>query len=131
MAYCYYNPNPSLKLTEDCVIRAIAKVTGEEWEAVYTKLAAYGFNMHDMPSSNRVWGRFLLDNGYKRYIVPDTCESGECYTVEAFSRDNPEGAFIVATGNNTHVVAVVDGSHFDTWDSGNEVPTYYWKKEGE
>ena len=27
-----------------------------------------------------------------------------------------------------HVVAVEDGNYYDIWDSGDEVPTYYWMK---
>jgi len=34
---------------------------------------------------------------------------------------------ILATG--THVIAVGDGNYYDTWDSGQEVPIYYWRKE--
>ena len=28
-----------------------------------------------------------------------------------------------------HVVTVQDGKYYDTWDSGNEIPVYYWEKE--
>jgi len=28
-----------------------------------------------------------------------------------------------------HVVCVMDGDYYDTWDSGGEVPLYYWRKE--
>jgi hypothetical protein len=34
---------------------------------------------------------------------------------------------MLATG--THVVAVIDGNYYDTWDSGDEVPIALWKKE--
>lgn len=27
------------------------------------------------------------------------------------------------------VVAVVDGDYYDAWDSGNEIPLYYWRKD--
>ena len=80
--------------------------------------------MNDMPSSNAVWGAYLRTLGFKREAIPNTCP--ECYTVNDFCEDNPEGVFIVATGN--HVVAVVDGDYYDTWDSGDELPIYYWRK---
>ena len=63
--------------------------------------------------------------GFKRFIIPDTCP--DCYTIKSFCSDHPKGEFIAATGS--HVVAVVDGDYYDTGDSGNEVPVYYWKKE--
>ena len=52
--YIYYNPNPQNNLVGDCVIRAIAKVTGQSWEQTYIKVALQGLTMHDMPSSNSV-----------------------------------------------------------------------------
>ena len=81
--------------------------------------------MFDMPSSNAVWSEYLKRCGYKRYVIPDTCP--DCYTVKDFCRDNPRGKFLLATGS--HVVAVKDGDYFDAWDSGNEVPIYYWSKD--
>ena len=29
----------------------------------------------------------------------------------------------------SHVVCVEDGKYFDSWDSGNEIPLFYWEKE--
>ena len=60
-----------------------------------------------------------------RYTIPNTCP--DCYTVEQFCVDNDRGLFLLATGS--HVVAVKDGLYFDAWDSGNEIPIYYWRKE--
>lgn len=125
MAYVKYNPNPARKLVGDCVIRAIAKTTNKEWEDTYLDIVMKGYMMHDMPSSNAVWGAYLQDKGFRRYLIPDTCP--ECYTVAQFCIDNPNLTGILATG--THVIAVQDGNYFDTWDSGNEVPIYYWRKE--
>lgn len=125
MAYIAYNPNPARKLVGDCVIRAIAKTTNKLWEDVYLEIGMLGFLMHDMPSSNAVWGTYLLNNGFKRYVIPDTCP--DCYSVRQFCADNPQLTGILATG--THVIAVSHGDYFDTWDSGDEIPIYYWRKE--
>lgn len=125
MAFIKYNPNPSKKMVGDCVIRAITKLLDMSWEDVYTDLSMQGFAMRDMPNSNSVWGEYLRLNGCRRYILPNTCP--DCYTIKAFAEDHPVGSYIVATG--THVVAVIDGNYYDTGDSGNEVPVYYWRKE--
>lgn len=45
-----------------------------------------------------------------------------------FASEHPMGAFILSMPGR-HVVAVVDGTIFDSWDSGGEVPVYYWTKE--
>lgn len=50
----YFNPNPAGKAVGDCVIRAIAKATGESWGKVYMDLAATGHELSDMPSANAV-----------------------------------------------------------------------------
>ena len=125
MGYVNYNPNPKRKLVGDCVIRAISKVMNMDWEDTYLDLLLQGFSMYDMPSSNDVWGTYLIEHGFHRYVIPDTCPN--CYTVEQFTRDNPDLTGILATG--THVIAVDSGDYFDTWDSGNEIPIYYWRKE--
>ena len=125
MSFEYFNPNPTNQLVGDCVIRAISKLTDSSWYDVYVNVVTQGFLMNDMPSSNRVWERYLFDCGFRRTLLPDTCP--DCYTVRDFCEDFPEGKFLLAIGN--HVVAVEDGNYFDTWDSGNEIPIYYWRKE--
>lgn len=125
--YRQKNINPKGHYVGDCVIRAIAEATGEPWEKVYVELAVQGFIMADMPSSNHVWGTYLASKGYEREIIPNTCP--DCYSIADFADDHPQGVFIVATG--THVVAVRDGKYIDTWDSGDEVPVYYWRSKDE
>ena len=120
-----YNPNPEQNLVGDCVIRAIAKLMGTDWDTAYVGVVVQGYKMHDMPSSNRVWSAYLKEHGYKRHTLPDTCP--DCYTVEEFAKDHHFGRFLLATG--THVVTIENGDHYDTWDSGNETPLYYYVKE--
>ncbi len=59
-----------------------------------------------------------------RINVPDTCP--HCYTIRDFAYDHPFGTYLVGTGK--HVVTIIDGNYYDTWDSGGEIPIYYWKK---
>lgn len=80
--------------------------------------------MCDMPSANRVWGQFLKRNGFIKSQIPDTCP--ECYTIKDFCYDNPVGTFIVGTGE--HVICVRDGDYYDSWNSGNEIPIYFFHR---
>lgn len=124
MGFIYFNPNPQQKVVGDCTIRAISLLTEQDWKQVYISLTLLGFEECDMPSSNAVWSKHLINLGYERKIIPNTCPF--CYTVKDFCEDNPYGKFLLATGS--HVVTVIDGSYFDAWDSGDQVPIYYWFK---
>lgn len=124
MAFVFFNPNPEKNLVGDCVIRAISKLTNRPWEDVYMDIALQGFMMHDMPSSNEVWSTYLKEHGFKATMIPDTCPA--CYTVRQFADDHQNGTYLLAIGS--HVVAVQDGNYYDTWDSGNEIPIYYWER---
>ena len=121
--YIQRNNNPLRKTVGDCVIRSISTVTGLSWNEVFTSLMVEGYTLKDMPNSNYVWGELLRKWGFERRSIPNTCP--RCYTVRDFCRDHPEGRFILATG--THAVAVVSGNYIDTWDSGDQVPVYYWE----
>lgn len=124
--YRPYNPNPVQSRVGDCVIRAISKATAQDWEKTYIDLALQGLIMHDMPSANHVWGQYLRGRGFVRHPIPDECP--DCYTLGQFCADHPRGTYVVAV--DKHVICVVDGDHYDTWDSSQEVPMYYWEKDG-
>lgn len=117
------NPNPLGRQTGDCVVRAIAIATDRSWRETYRELCRTGEEMADMPSSNVVWGQHLRRRGAVQFLLPESCP--DCITVRAFCDRNPLGVFVIGTGE--HAVAVIDGDYYDSWDSGSEVPTYFWK----
>ncbi len=119
-----YNVNPTGKSVGDCVIRALSAVMEKEWEETFLDVCLQGLVMCDMPSANAVWGAYLRRNGYRRKTVPEDCP--DCYTVEDFCRDHPQGRYILALSG--HVVAAIDGDWYDTENSGNDNPVYYWEK---
>ena len=106
MGFSYYNPNPSGKSVGDCTVRAIAKALDRSWEETYTGLALKGFCLGDMPNADSVWD----------------------LTVHDFVLDHPQGTYILSMPGR-HVLCVQDGTVYDSWNSGGEVPVYYWTKE--
>ena len=124
MPWIQYNPNPSNKQTIDCVVRAISIAEGESWEEVHKKLSDKARAEADMPSVNPVWADYLKELGYHLVGLPNTCP--RCYTVSDFATDYDHGTYVLGTGD--HAVAVIDGNYIDTWDSGNEVPMYFFMK---
>lgn len=127
MAYVYYNPNPKGKKVGDCVIRAISKTLSQEWDTTYLDICMKGLEISDMPSSDNVWGSYLYSKGFRRNVIPNDCP--DCYTIENFATDHPNGAYILVTSDRNHIVTVEDGDVYDTYDSSDEVPIYYWRKE--
>ena len=117
------NPNPLGKQTTDCVVRAISIATERSWRNVYRDLCDLGEIEAEMPNSNFVWGLDLKDQGARQFLLPESCPS--CITVRAFCERYPTGIYVIGTGS--HAVAIIDGDYYDSWDSGNEVPSYFWK----
>ena len=83
--------------------------------------------MFDMPSNNAVWGNYLRERGFRRMTLPDDTPAD--YTVSDFCKDHPHGVFVVVVAG--HVVCVENGDYFDSWDSGNEFPIYYFERKEE
>lgn len=121
-----WNNNPVSRRVGDCSVRAISKALDVDWETAYAMIAANGFAMGDMPSSNSVWGAVLRQNGFKKQIIPNSCP--DCFTFADFARDNPRGTFVLGTGS--HVATVVDGDLYDSWNSSDEIPVFVWYKGG-
>lgn len=120
----YFNNNPTSRNVGDCSVRAVSKALGISWEKAYALIAANGYQMGNVMSANEVWGSVLRQHGFSRQVIPNTCP--ECYTVKDFCIDYPKGIYVLGTG--THVVTVIDGNYYDSWNSGDEVPAYYWRR---
>jgi hypothetical protein len=117
------NPNPLGKQTSDCVVRAIAIATEQSWKRTYRELCELGEIECEMPNANYVWGIDLREKGARQFLLPESCPA--CITVRAFCEKYPDGIYVIGTGS--HAVAVIDGDYYDSWDSGNEVPSYFWR----
>lgn len=124
MGYINYNKNPCQKRTIDCSVRALSTLLDRPWDDVYLELCLLGYTICDMPSSKATINEYLSSLGYKRGVIPDSCPN--CYTIREFTQDNPHGRYLLAT--DTHVIPVIDGDYIDTWDSGNEIPLFFWEK---
>lgn len=128
MGWIPYNEHPYGYTIDDCVLRAIATYFDISWEQAYLMVVAKGYEMKLFPTNmNLVWESMLLDRGLTKYYIPNTCPM--CVTVEKFANDHPHGSYIL--GTTTHAIAVINGSYYDTWDSGQEYPVYYFAKKGE
>lgn len=119
-----FQPNPFNIATSDCTVRAVCAVTGLDWRTAHRILCELSGELGEMPDRNRSWWAFLRAIGFTQFRLIDTCP--DCYTVADFARDHPRGRYIL--GPHEHAVAVIDGDWWDSWDSGDTVPTYYFEE---
>lgn len=122
--WVYCNPNPLRRTAGDCVVRGLAILFNLTWIEAYDEIVAQGKRECEMPSANMVLDSYMQLRGYSKHLLPATCP--HCYRIDDFAGEHPYGKYLVGTG--THVVAVIDGNYYDTWDSGGETPIYYWTK---
>ena len=127
LGYLYYNPNPAGRQSAgDCTVRALSKALhwDGDWMKTYAALCVAGVQYGDVPSANEVWGNLLLENGYEEHSLLTKCK--DCYNLIMFCSDHPKGEYVVCTGQ--HVIYCKNGSYYDSWDSGDVTPIYYFEK---
>ena len=106
-------------------MRAISKALDTDWETAYLRLASAGMAMGDMPNADSVWGAVLRQEGFYRTSIPDECP--DCYTADDFCREHPSGVYVLGFGG--HVATVKNGKIYDSWDSSQEIPQFYWYRK--
>ena len=122
--YKYKNKNKFGRIVGDCVVRAISTLLNQSWNETYIGIAIQGFISADMPSSDDVWGDYLIYKGYERCVLPHECPN--CLTVREFAERYDKGRYLLFVGG--HVVPVVEGKYYDTWDSGDKIVIYYYRE---
>lgn len=123
MAWVNVNPNPRHRNGTDCVIRAVCFAFGMGWYEAYDGLCAVGRMDADWGSNDDVWGHYLLMRGCTPVVLSKRCP--RCMRIRDFAARYPTGRYIIGTGG--HAVAVIDGDYYDSWDSGDEIPSFFWR----
>ena len=118
-----YNANPIANRVEDCAVRAVAVALDIPWDDAFDLIAHNAKQMGTMMHNNAAWGSVLRQHGFTRSIISNSCP--DCYTVEDFCREHPEGIYVV--GSDSHTATVIDGNLIDTWNSLSEIPQYFWR----
>lgn len=128
--YQYYQPNAKDLKDEygDCVIRALTKVTGKAWGDVFDDLVPIARENQCMPNGKPCWEAYLKTNGFEYHGVTNA-KGTKRPTVDRFAKDHPNGTYVARVAH--HLVAVVDGIYYDTWDSGHNSLYGYWEMVAE
>lgn len=126
--YKYYQPNKKDVKDRygDCVVRALTKVMNKTWLEVFNELIPYAIEIQCMPNSKTCYEKYLKDNGFE-YRGISNKKGSKRPTVESFTKEHKAGTFFLNVAN--HVVSVVDGIYYDTWDSGQCCLYGYYERE--
>jgi hypothetical protein len=119
-----YNPNPQNRNTGDCSIRAYCKVEGIDWNDAYDMATKLGKEMSMICDDHKVVDKILTENFGYTYVKGE--KGAKKKTVNEFAIEHPEGTYIGWVSK--HVVAIVNGYYYDSWDSGNRKMNGYYKK---
>lgn len=117
------NPNPSHKEVPDCVIRAICIALNQTWLETSDGIYTIARQEYSVTCDDHIWGKYLYLHGFRPFLLPSLCP--DCITIRQFCQMYPRGIYIIGTGS--HAVAVIDGDYYDSWDSGNEIPSFFWR----
>ena len=124
--YVYYQPNKKdIKDRQgDCAVRALTRFFGLSWLEAFDELVVYARETQEMVNSLTNIKRLLSDKniGYHAHYA-------ERQTVEEFAKERKTGFYLlyIKAGFRTHMVTVVDGKYYDTWDCGKKLVYGYWR----
>lgn len=124
MAYKYYQPNEKAeKKMGDCVIRALCKAYNLTWLEAFRELIPYAEAIQDMPNSKKVYSKYIKDKGGCWNGIK--VEKGQKrMTVKELAKYT-RGTHIARLAN--HIVCIIDGDWYDSWDSGNKTVYGHWE----
>lgn len=118
--FCYYQPNAMdhRDMFGDCQIRALSKALNCTWMEAFDKAVRIcrteqASMLFSVPVTIR--NRMLDKLGFDYHGISNK-KGSERPTVASFAKDHPTGTYICCVAN--HVVAVVNGRYYDTWDCG-------------
>ena len=128
-----YNANPKNKIGGDCVIRAISTALGQSWEQTVRELTEVGIKYGYVLNDKHTYSKYLEAKGWRKMPQPKK-DNGTKYTGEEFCREVKEYTFnypdrIIAHIGGHHIVAIIHGKVWDTWNSTDGCIGNYWVKK--
>lgn len=127
----FYNANPKNRFTEDCVLRAVSTGLQEDYNKVLMEMAELQTKTGHAFDGNKGVEKYLLQKGWVKCKQPKK-QNGTKYTGEEFCEtlQNDEvfeapcgyaciGNNIIANIGSHHIVAIIRGKVWDTWNSTN------------
>ena len=141
-----YNNNPKGVKANDCVVRAIALATNQDWDKVFTDLCEIAFKKKRMPNDKQIYEYYLKKLGYEKqkqpratYYADGYRDTYKKYTIDEFITDlnfkknvmREHDIYIITVANHMTCVKYqgIDFDIYDTWDCSNKTISNYWIKK--
>lgn len=118
------NLNPKNKKRHDCVIRAIAYATKQNWDTVFTDLCNIGLKIKAMPNEKITFEKYLAQLGFVKQKQPRKPD-GTKYTVGEFDKIGSH-ALVAVVSVAHHLTVIVNNAVYDLWDCRNKTIGNYW-----
>lgn len=119
-----YNPNPKTDKANDCSIRAYCAAENLKWDDAYDIACQYGKLNYMMPNDSKNCANILTEEFGYTYHKLKKEEKGQ--TVKEFAINHPEGIYVLDLPK--HLVAVLNGEYYDSWDSGDKKIKGYYER---
>jgi len=123
--YKYYNANPYMNETGDCVIRALSKFLDYTWEDSYSELFNKSLEMKLLFNNNKCFRAYLQENLGLKELEFD----GKVKNLNINKKFKYIVLCKVADQEDCHLICIKNGILYDTSDSRNLEILSYWKKE--
>ena len=128
----WHNANPKGVITTDCVIRALSTALEQDYNKTVMDLAELQCKTGYDDGDPKLYDRYLKSKGWVKQKQPRK-EDNTKYTGKEFCKEiqthrhwyNPQ---ILAHIGGHHIVAIMYGQVWDTWDSTNKSIGNYWEK---
>lgn len=138
----FYNANPKGKMTTDCVIRAISTALKQSYEQTIIEMAKMTVDTGLMLNENKCIDKYLQSKGWIKCKQPKKLD-GTKYTGKEFCQTLTHPIYseelhltdrsfeinnLIANIGGHHIVAIMSGQIWDTWNSENGSIGIVWVK---
>lgn len=136
----YFNANPKKRITTDCVVRALCVGLEQDYNQTVMELAEMQCETGYDDGDAKLYDKYLQSKGWRKVKQPKK-DDGSKYTGKEFCEqlqsdpwmftgiENDYNAKIIAHIGGHHIVAIVCGKVWDTWNCTGKCIGNYWTKE--
>lgn len=138
----FYNANPKGKMTSDCVVRAISTVLRQPYDQTLREMTEMTIKTGYMWNENTGINKYMESKGWIKCKSPRK-EDGKKYTGSDFCRTLMHPIYseelnlhnkgfeinnVLANIGGHHIVAIMSGQIWDTWNSSSKSIGIVWVK---